>query len=98
MSPRPKKKRFCGGRFCGRAYKPSGVPLQELRHIVIEQDELEVLRLCDFEGLFQIQAGERMGVSRGTVQRMLTSARRKVAEALSAGAALVFATEEPPED
>lgn len=98
MSPRPKKKRLCGGRFCGRAYKPSGVPLQELRHIVIEQDELEVLRLCDFEGLFQIQAGERMGVSRGTVQRMLTSARRKVAEALSAGAALVFATEEPPED
>ena len=98
MSPRPKKKRLCGGRFCGRAYKPSGVPLQELRHVVIEQDELEVLRLCDFEGLFQIQAGERMGVSRGTVQRMLTSARRKVAEALSTGAALVFVAEDPPED
>jgi predicted DNA-binding protein (UPF0251 family) len=98
MSPRPKKKRLCCGQFCGRAYKPSGTPLQELRHIAIQEDELEVLRLCDFEGLFQVQAGERMGVSRGTVQRMLTSARRKVAEALSTGAALVFAMEDPPEE
>jgi predicted DNA-binding protein (UPF0251 family) len=94
MSPRPKKKRLCWGQFCGRAYKPAGTPLQQLRHIDIQQDELEVLRLCDFEGLFQVQAGERMGVSRGTVQRLLTSARRKVAEALTTGAALIFQVEE----
>lgn len=53
-----------------------------------------MLRLCDFEGLLQVQAGERMGVSRGTVQRLLTSARRKVAEALTTGAALIFQVEE----
>jgi predicted DNA-binding protein (UPF0251 family) len=94
MSPRPKKKRRCGGQFCGRAFKPAGTPLQALRQIVIQEDELEVLRLCDFEGLFQAQAGERMGVSRGTVQRLLTEARRKVAEALATGAALVFALDE----
>jgi predicted DNA-binding protein (UPF0251 family) len=98
MSPRPKKKRLCCGQFCGRAYKPAGAPLQDLRRIVIQRDELEVLRLCDFEGLFQLEAGKRMGVSRGTIQRMLTSARRKAAEALSTGAALVFAMEDPPED
>ncbi len=94
MSPRPKKKRHCCGKFCGRAFKPSGTPLQELPQITIEHDELEVLRLCDFEGLFQEQAGERMGVSRGTVQRILTSARRKVAEALTTGSALVFNIED----
>lgn len=94
MSPRPKKKRLCGGKFCGRAFKPAGTPLLELNRITIQRDELEALRLCDYEGLFQEQAGERMGVSRGTVQRILTSARRKVAQALSTGAALVFEVDE----
>lgn len=90
MSPRPKKARCCRGQFSGTAYKPTGKPLTELRQITLFRDELEALKLCDFEGLFQEQAGERMGVSRGTVQRILTSARRKTAEALATGAALVF--------
>jgi predicted DNA-binding protein (UPF0251 family) len=51
-------------------------------------------RLCDLQGLFQEQAGEKMGVSRGTVQRLLASAHRKVAEALTEGAALVMGDED----
>jgi predicted DNA-binding protein (UPF0251 family) len=94
MSPRPKKTRCCNGKFKGGAYKPTGTPLSELRQIILYRDELEALKLCDFEGLFQEQAGERMGVSRGTVQRILTSARRKTAEALSTGAALVLSDED----
>ncbi len=94
MSPRPKKKRLCKGNFCGRAFKPTGVPLLELPKITLYRDELEVLKLCDLEGLFQEQAGEQMGVSRGTVQRILTKARKKTAEALVSGAALVFADED----
>jgi len=31
-----------------------------------------------------------MGVSRGTIQRILTAARKKVAKALSKGQAIVF--------
>lgn len=94
MSPRPKKTRHCKGNFCGNAFKPTGTPLTELKTIQLFRDELEALKLCDFEGLFQEQAGEKMGISRGTVQRILTSARRKTAEALSTGAALVFAEED----
>ena len=94
MSPRPKKKRCCEGNFCGRAFKPTGISLRELKQITLYRDELEVLKLCDVEGLFQEQAGERMAISRGTVQRILTSARRKTAEALVTGAALVFAEED----
>jgi len=90
MSPRPKKIRCCRGGFNGTAFKPTGRPLTELKQITLFRDELEALKLCDFEGLFQEQAGERMGVSRGTVQRILTSARKKTAEALATGAALVF--------
>lgn len=75
----------------GRAFKPTGTPLGELTQIVMAPDELEALKLCDYDGLFQDQAGVRMGVSRGTVQRLLAVARQKVARALVEGAALVLA-------
>lgn len=90
MSPRPKKIRRCEGQFCGRAFKPTGTPLPELEQLNLFRDELEALRLCDLEGLTQEEAGIRMGVSRGTIQRIITGARKKTAQALSAGQALVF--------
>ncbi len=90
MSPRIKKKRCCEGEFCGQAFKPAGLPLRKLDQIILYRDELEALKLCDVERLTQEQAGERMGVSRGTIQRLLTGARKKVAEAVVVGAALVF--------
>jgi len=53
--------------------------------IYIEPAELEALRLVDLEGLSQEEAGERMGVSRGTVWRLIQSARKKTAQALTQG-------------
>ncbi len=53
--------------------------------IYIEPAELEALRLVDLEGLSQEEAGERMGVSRGTVWRLIQSARKKTAQALTEG-------------
>lgn len=60
--------------------------------IFIEPAELEALRLVDLEGLSQEEAGERMGVSRGTVWRLLQSARKKMAQALSEGRPVRIAT------
>lgn len=94
MSPRPKKLRHCEGQFCGRAFKPTGTPLPELDHVDLHRDELEALRLCDCEGLTQEEAGTRMGVSRGTVQRIITGARMKTARALTEGQALIFVDSE----
>ena len=56
-------------------------------------DELESLHLCDGEGMTQEEAGVCMGVSRGTVQRLLASARRKIAKALVGQKALAIAGE-----
>jgi len=53
--------------------------------IYIEPAELEALRLVDLEGLSQEEAGDRMGVSRGTVWRLIQSARKKTAQALTEG-------------
>jgi len=83
MSPRYKKPRTCGCRFKGKAFKPTGIPLTELEKIVLFVDELEAFKLCDHDGLTQEEAGVKMGISRGTVQRLLSSARGKVADALS---------------
>jgi uncharacterized protein len=58
--------------------------------IHLAHDELEALHLCDGEGNNQLEAGICMGVSRGTVQRLLASARCKVAQALVGQKALAI--------
>jgi len=65
-------------------------PQQSPELIFIEPAELEALRLVDLEGLSQEEAGERMGVSRGTIWRLIQSARRKTAQALSEGRPLII--------
>jgi uncharacterized protein len=93
--PRPKKQRHCAGSLCARAFKPTRIPLDRLVHIHLMQDELEALRLCDLEGRTQEEAGRSMGISRGTVQRIVSGARRKVAQALVEGAAILIAEDSP---
>jgi len=80
--PRRCKQRNCrrlGGR---RVFKPTGIPARELEAELMQLDEFEAIRLCDHEGMNQIEAAESMGISRGTVQRLLSSGRWKLAEAL----------------
>ena len=89
--PRSPKPRWCQGPPPQRVYKPAGVPFGQLNQVVLGLDELEALRLCDLLGLSQEEAGVRMGVSRGTVQRLLSSARAKVADALVHGKAITIA-------
>ena len=57
--------------------------------IYIDLAETEVLRLVDLEGLYQEQAGNSLGVSRGTVWRLLASAREKVTRSIFEGRPLV---------
>jgi uncharacterized protein len=90
VSPRCKKPRNCKCKFKGKAFKPTGVPMAEIEQIPLLREELEALRLCDLDDLTQAEAGVKMGVSRGTIQRILTIARKKVAKALSKGQAIVF--------
>lgn len=58
--------------------------------ITISVDELESLRLCDLEGLDQETAAARMDISRGTLQRILYSARKNAAEALTSGYGIII--------
>jgi len=80
--PRRFKHRNCRHLDGDRNFKPSGIPSRELEKVEMKIDEFEALRLCDYDGLNQIEAGEAMGVSRGTVQRLLLSGRRKIVDVL----------------
>jgi uncharacterized protein len=90
MSPPCRKPRNCKCKFRGKAFKPTCIPMTEVKQIAMSREELEALKLCDLDGLTQAEAGGHMGVSRGTVQRILSEARKKVATALSKGQAIVF--------
>jgi predicted DNA-binding protein (UPF0251 family) len=72
--------------------------MTDIGTIRLELAELEALRLCDLDGLEQEDAGRRMRVSRGTVQRLLARGRAKVARALVDSLALVIETGGPHED
>ena len=69
-------------------FKPAGIRMRDLEEVVLGVDEVEALRLKDLIGLEQEQCAERMGIAQSTFQRVLTTARNKVASALIEGKAL----------
>ena len=73
-------------------------PRINARYILIEPAEVEALRLVDLEGLSQEEAGREMGVSRGTVWRLVQSARKKTAQALTEGRPLQIMASQSSEE
>jgi predicted DNA-binding protein (UPF0251 family) len=69
-------------------FKPAGVPLRLLDEVILSVEEAEAIRLKDLEGLAQAPSAEKMNISRPTFQRVLASARRKIADALLNGKAV----------
>ncbi len=69
-------------------FKPQGVPMRLLDEIELDFEELESLRLKDVKGLDQIDCAKKMNTSQSTFQRILSSAHKKVSEALIGGRAI----------
>ncbi len=69
-------------------FKPAGIPLRMLEESRLSVEEVEALRLKDFDGLEQEECAEKMNISRQTFQRVLGAARRNIADALFNGKAI----------
>ena len=69
-------------------FKPQGVPMRELKILELTTEELESLRLKNIEGLDQEEAAKKMNTSQSTFQRILSSAYKKITEALIKGKAI----------
>jgi len=86
--PRPTKWRRVESIPEATFFKPAGIPMRVLEQVRLAVEEIEAIRLKDLEGLEQEQCAERMSISRPTFQRVLTSGRRKLADALANGKAI----------
>jgi len=60
----------------------------DLEAVRLSVEELEAIRLVDFEGLEHEEAAKRVNVSRKTLWRDLKSGRKKVVDALINGKAI----------
>jgi len=86
--PRPKKYRNI--RYIPNIIEFMPVGETNFETIKLNVDELEAIRLVDLEGLEQEESAINMEISRGTFQRILNSARNKIANSLVNGKKIVI--------
>ena len=86
--PRPKKRRRLGHKLHYDQFGPKGI--RNVAFVDLELDELEVVRLIDYENMTQAECAQKMGVARTTVQRVYSETRKKIATAIIEGKTLVI--------
>jgi uncharacterized protein len=66
-------------------FKPEGILLKDIKISILTHDELEAIRLIAFEKISQNKVAKEMRISQPTLSRLLTSARKKLADAIVNG-------------
>ena len=69
-------------------FKPQGVPMRDLEVIELTTEEVEALRLKNVKNLDQAKCAKMMKTSQSTFQRILSSAYKKITQALIEGKAI----------
>jgi predicted DNA-binding protein (UPF0251 family) len=69
-------------------FKPAGVRMIDLEESILTVDEFEAVRLKDLEGLDEGTASKKMNISQPTFNRLVSSARKKIADAIVHGKAI----------
>ncbi len=80
--PRPRRIRRIFFEPDATYFKPAGVLMNNLQESILTKDELETIRLIDYENLSQTKVAKKMKISQPTLSRLLTSARKKIADGL----------------
>ncbi len=88
--PRPRRCRRVEQQPEYTMFKPAGVKARELKESIITIDEYEAVRLKDLKGLGQEAAASKMNISQPTFNRLLTSARKKIADAIINGKSILI--------
>ncbi len=86
---RPKNLRRIDSPPAFRGFIPVGLD-RESGSVIINLEEYESLKLCDYDLLSQEEAAVKMGVSRPTFTRIYSEARKKVAGAFVGGMGIIF--------
>ena len=83
--PRPKLCRRINFKHDATIFKAKGCKLCNSEIIEITHEELEAMRLKNLEELDQMSCASKMNTSQSTCQRILTSAYKKITDALVNG-------------
>ena len=77
-------------RFQAKAsyFKPQGIPMKQLEVVELTSEEAEALRLKNIKNLDQSECAKKMNTSKSTFQRILTSAYKKITDAIINGKAI----------
>ena len=86
--PRPRRRCKVRGRPNSNYFKPAGVPLRTIEESELMLPEFEAISLIDCNRIEQDEAAIKMQISQPTFSRILTSARRKISDALVNGKAI----------
>ncbi len=62
--------------------------MQNLVETILSLEEFEAIRLIDLKKIPQREAGKKMQISQSTLSRILSSARKKLADAVINGKAI----------
>ena len=87
---RPTKWRKIENVPCVPCFIPSDKDIPEIDKNILKLEELEAIRLKDLEGMEQEECAAKMEVSRPTFQRILISAREKIADSLINGKSILI--------
>ncbi|MFW0837399.1 MAG: DUF134 domain-containing protein [Candidatus Komeilibacteria bacterium] len=85
---RPRVRRWLRFQPEVKYFKPQGIPLRDLQQVILLPDEVEALRLKNIEQLDQMACAQQMKISQSTLQRILSSAYKKISEAIVKGKAI----------
>lgn len=84
--PRPRRCRRVWALPNVTCFRPAGQ--QTSGEAVLTVDEFEAVRLKDLLGMEQEEAAKKMNISQPTFHRLISSARKKIADALVSGKAI----------
>jgi uncharacterized protein len=86
--PRPRRLRRIFFQPGVTYFKPRGIPMRHLDEVVLSFDELEAIRLIDFQELDQKQVAKKMDISQSTLSRLLKQGRKRLSDAIINGKAI----------
>ena len=86
--PRPRIRRCLCFQARVHYFKPAGIPLRNLEEIILTKEDVEALKLYNFDQKDQKTAASEMAISQPTFARTINQTYQKIAEALITGKAI----------
>ncbi len=86
--PRPRIRRRLRFQARARYFKPAGIPLRNLEEVILTKEEIEALKLYNFDQKDQKTAAGEMAISQPTFARTINQTYQKIADALITGKAI----------